>query len=155
LKTVEILSAPHLVEAGIAVPIDYAANQLIIAEGSQDRHLFLIETGRVRVTGRVALDENRHIQPGLCDLGPGEVFGELSLFEQGPRSASVVAVEDSRLLRFDAQPLADYFDQHPHLGYVVLKALFVVLTTRLRTADRRLESLFAWGLKVHGIDRHL
>jgi CRP-like cAMP-binding protein len=150
-----ILRDLHLAEKGIAQRRLYAANQPIITEGMRERRLYLIEHGCVRVTGRVELEDHRHIQPGLCDLGVGDVFGELSLFDGGPRSASVVAVHDSELIEYDAEALATHFDQHPEQGYIVLKELFSVLTSRLRQADRRLESLFAWGLKVHGIDKHL
>ena len=150
-----ILRAPALVEAKVANRRRYATHESIIVEGSEDRVLYLIETGSVRVSGRVELDDSRYIQPGLCDLGPDEVFGELSLFDAAPRSASVLAVEDSELLEFDAVALAAHFDRYPERGFIVLRALFNVLTGRLRQADRRLESLFAWGLKVHGIDQHL
>jgi CRP-like cAMP-binding protein len=155
LEVHEILRSPQLLAEGIAERQTYAANQRLITEGDADRRLFLIESGLVRVTGRVTLEDNRHIQPGLCDLGPGDVFGELTLFDAAPRSASVVAVEDSEVLVFEAAMLADYFDCNPDRGYAVLKSLFSVLTTRLRQADQRLESLFAWGLKMHGIDKHL
>jgi len=151
----DILRDPELIRLGIAAEQDFAANDLIISEGSEDRRLFLIETGRVRVTGRVTLEEGRHIQPGLCDLAPGEVFGELALFDGGARSASVSALEDTRLRVFDAPRLAAWFDQHPERGYEVLKALFIILTDRLRKADTRLANLFAWGLKMHGIAKHL
>lgn len=151
----EILGDPRLVQAGIAVRRECGAGETIIAEGSVGRSLYLIEHGSVRVLERVELEDHRHIQPGLCDLGPGEVFGELSLFEAAPRSATVVAVGGCRLLEFDAVALAEFFDRRPDLGYAVLRELFNVLTGRLRQADRRLGSLFAWGLKAHGIDRHL
>ena len=150
-----ILRDPQLVDSGIARRCEYAIGDAIIVEGSDDRIVYLVEKGTVRVSERIQLEDRRHIQPGLCDLGEGEVFGELSLFEGGPRSASVVAVEPCELLVFDAAALAAYFDRHPELGYVVLKGLFDVLSRRLRQADRRLGSLFAWGLKAHGIDRHL
>ena len=61
---------------------------------------------------------------------------------------SVVAVGPRELRVFDAEALASYFDRHPQEGYVVLKQLFSVLCSRLRQADRRLGSLFAWGLKA-------
>ena len=150
-----VLRDPRLLEDGVAERRRYASNDTIISEGSEGRVLYLIEKGRVRVSGRVELADRRHIQPGLCDLVTDDVFGELNLFQDAPRSASVLAVEDSELLEFRADALATYFDQHPDLGYLVLKTLFDVLTHRLRQADRRLESLFAWGLKVHGIDKHL
>lgn len=150
-----ILSDPQLVEAGIAERRRFEGGESIIVEGQEDRRIYLIEGGSVRVAERVELEDERHIQPGLCDLGAGEVFGELSLFESAPRSASVVAIDDCDLLVFDAEGLAEYFDRHPERGYVVLKWLFSVLSGRLRQADRRFGSLFAWGLRAHGIDNLL
>ncbi len=150
-----ILRDQALVTAGIANSGTYAVNDTIVSEGRDDRRLYLIEKGSVRVSGRVALGDGRHIQPGLCDLGVGEVFGELSLFDIGSRSASVTALEDVELLEFNALALEDYFDQYPEQGYAVLKKLLNILSGRLRQTDRRWEQLFAWGLKEHGIDQHL
>ena len=151
----KILRDQALVTAGIAQRSSHAVNEAIVSEGMVDRRIYLIEKGSVRVSGRVTLADGRHIQPGLCDLGPGQIFGELSLFDSGSRSASVTALEDVEVLEFEALALASYFDQHPEKGYVVLKHLLKVLSTRLRQTDRRWEQLFAWGLKEHGIDQHL
>ena len=151
----DVLRNPGLVELGIAEHCRYDAGEAIIVEGAEDRSVYLIESGSARVSERVELADAKHIQPGLCDLNTGDVFGELSLFDLGPRSASVVALEPCELLVFDAEALSAYFDQHPEQGYLVLKGLFSILNTRLRRADQRLGSLFAWGLKAHGIDRHL
>ena len=151
----DVLRNPALLELGIAERRHYAADQAIILEGADDRSVYLIEKGCVRVSERIRLADAKHIQPGLCDLGGGDVFGELILFDPGPRSASVVALESCDLLVFDAEALSAHFDQHPDQGYVVLKGLFSILNSRLRRADQRLGSLFAWGLKAHGIDQHL
>lgn len=150
-----ILRAQALVTSGIAKNRTYAVNDTIVSEGMDDRCLYVIEKGRARVSGRVALADGRHIQPGLCDLGPGEIFGELSLFDAGSRSASVIALEDVEVLEFDAPALEKHFEQHPGQGYAVLKGLVNILSSRLRQTDRRWEQLFAWGLKEHGIDQHL
>lgn len=150
-----ILRDQALVTAGIAKSNVYGVNDTIVSEGMDDRRLYLIEKGSVRVSGRVALADGRHIQPGLCDLGPGEVFGELSLFDAGSRSASVIALDDVEVLEFDALALEAYLDQHPEQGYLVVKQLLKILSARLRQTDRRWEQLFAWGLKEHGIDQHL
>lgn len=150
-----ILRDPRFIEAGIAEYCDYASGESILEKDSEERGLYVIESGCVRVLERIKLEDKRHIQPGLCDLGEGEVFGELGLFEAGPRMASVVAIEPCRVLEFDAIALADYLDSHPEFGYRVLKELFNILTYRLRQTDQRLGSLFAWGLKAHGIDQHL
>jgi len=150
-----ILNDPRFTEAGIADRRHYDSGVAIIEEGSVDRGLYVIEAGCARVLERIELEDRRHIQPGICDLSAGDVFGELSLYESGPRMASVVAVEPCDVLAFDAVALADYLDSHPEFGYRTLKELFTILTCRLRQTDRRLGSLFAWGLKAHGIDRHL
>lgn len=150
-----ILRDPRFVEAGIADRRHYGPGATVIEEGSEERGVYVIESGCVRVFERIELDDSRHIQPGLCDLFAGDVFGELSLFESGPRLVSVVAVEPCELLEFDAIALGEYLDAHPAFGYPVLKELFTILGSRLRQTDRRLGSLFAWGLKAHGIDRHL
>ncbi|MEZ5491701.1 MAG: cyclic nucleotide-binding domain-containing protein [Gammaproteobacteria bacterium] len=150
-----ILSNPELLRLGVAKRRDYACGETILEEGSIGRSLFLIEQGLLRILPRVELDNRRSIQPGLCDLGSGEVFGEFSLFEPAPRSATVMAVEPSSLLEIDTEALTKLFDSDPGMGYLVLKDLFGILTNRLRQADRRFGQLFAWGLKAHRIDRHL
>jgi CRP-like cAMP-binding protein len=150
-----VLSNPELLDRGIAERRHFDSGEAIIVEGAEDRCVYLLETGVARVSERVRLDGEKHIQPGLCDLQPGDIFGELSLFEGGPRSASVMAVEPCRVLVFDGEKLSDHFDAHPDQGYLVLKGLFAVLNQRLRQADKRLGSLLAWGLKAHGIDEHL
>lgn len=151
----DILRNPVFLEQGIAELKHYGDGEMIVSEGAEDRSIYLIEKGSARVTERVELEDNRHIQPGLCDLSADDIFGELSLFEAAPRSASVIAIEDCEMRVFDALALSDYFEAHTELGYPVVKALFIILSSRLRQADRRLGSLFAWGLKAHGIDQHL
>lgn len=133
----------------------FVANEAIVREGDEDRKMYLIESGKLRVSGRVELEDQRHIQPGLADLGAGDLFGELTLFESHPRTASVIAIEDGELVEVDCEHLSEYLDRHPDKGYVLLKAMFHVLIDRLSKANQRVGHLFAWGLKVHGIDKHL
>jgi CRP-like cAMP-binding protein len=133
----------------------FVENEVIVREGDQERKMYLIESGTLRVSGRVELEDQRHIQPGLCDLGVGDVFGELALFDTQPRSASVVAVSSGELREIDCRCLSEYLEQHPAQGYALLKAMFKVVTDRLSRANERVEHLFAWGLKAHGIDKHL
>jgi CRP-like cAMP-binding protein len=140
---------------GIAAERVYAPQQVIIREGDCDRRVFAVLSGQVRVLERVVLDDHRHIQPGLCDLMPGEIFGELTLFEPAPRSATVIALCESVLLEIDSAALAAALDDDPRLGYRLLKPLFQIQAARLRKADQRFGSLLAWGLKAHAIDRHL
>lgn len=134
---------------------DYPANTTVIREGDTGETLYMIESGAVRVTARVALDNSRHIQPGLSDLQAGDIFGELCLVSQEKRSATVTTLSDCSLVEIDANQLNDYLEKHSDVGYQFLKKLFQRVVKRLHTANQRLEHLFSWGLKAHGIDKEL
>ncbi len=155
LDLLEFFGSERFTDSGIVERVCCAPNQRIIRQGETDRYMYVLESGRVRVSARVGIEGERHIQPGLVDLGAGAVFGELNLFEAGTRSASVVAIDDCCLLRIDATRLVVFLDEHPDLGYQLLRHFFLVLDERLRKADQRVEQLMAWGLKAHGIEQHL
>ncbi|MCB1734535.1 MAG: Crp/Fnr family transcriptional regulator [Gammaproteobacteria bacterium] len=127
----------------------------VFNEGDSQCDVFVVLSGTVRVVGEVALDDDRSLRPGYSDLGPGTVFGEMCLFDLKPRSGSVVAISDCELGVIPGDILRVYLDAHPEVGYPVLKDLLNTLAERLRTANKRVSSLFAWGLKAHGIDEHL
>ena len=133
----------------------FQVNDTIVREREEGRSIFFVEAGRLRVSGRVQLEDSRRIQPGICDLGPGDLFGELCLFGPHIRSASVTAISEAELIEIDGGALSLYLDTRPELGYLFLKELFATLTGRLGRANERIENLFAWGLKAHGIDRYL
>jgi len=155
LDLLKFFRSERFAASGIVQRIECAQGQKVIAQGEDDRFLYVLESGMVRVTARVDIEGDRRIQPGLVDLGPGAVFGELNLFEAGARSASVLAIEDCALLRIDSVDLSRFLEQNTDLGYRLLQHFFQVLNERLRKADQRIEGLFAWGLKAHGIERHL
>jgi CRP/FNR family cyclic AMP-dependent transcriptional regulator len=151
----QIIQEPEFPEGEAWRRREFAAQEVIVREGDEDRTMYLVESGSLRVSGRVALEDDRHIQPGLADLAAGDLFGELALFEKHARTASVVAIEPGSLIEIDCEYLSDYLERHPERGYHLLKRLFMVMIHRLSQANQRVEHLFAWGLKVHGIDRHL
>jgi len=127
----------------------FKAGECILKEGTEGRSLFLIESGHVRVM--VTLKIERRIKPGICDLHTGDLFGELNLFEQNPRSASVAAISDVKLLEINGEHLSHYLNQRPEIGYPILKDLFQLMVTRLNKANRRIEYLLGWGLQTHDI----
>lgn len=151
----EIVQDPAFPEGEAWWRRPFKPSEIIVREGDEDRRMYLVESGTLRVSGRVELEDNRHIQPGLADLGAGDLFGEFSLFEPHPRTASVVAIDDGVLVEIDCEHLTRYLEARPEVGYAFLKTLFHVLSDRLSKANQRVEHLFAWGLKAHGIDKHL
>lgn len=133
----------------------YGAGDTILEAGQTGSALHVIQVGTVRVLGDVELEGERRIRPGFFDLSEGEIFGELSLFDQRPRSASVMAVSDCDIASIDGMRLKEYMDRNPETGYRLLWELSTILGARLRRTNDKLFSVMAWGLKARGIEQHL
>jgi CRP/FNR family cyclic AMP-dependent transcriptional regulator len=113
--------AAHVDEAA------FAAGETIFRAGDPGGAMHVVLSGRVEVS---ILDEDRkHVV--LHTLGPGEIFGELSLFDGGPRSASVRAVEPTRTFQIDREDLERLFARRPGAALDIL----AVLGRRLRATD--------------------
>jgi len=151
----EILENPQFEEGVAWNRRNLKANEEIVKQGELGETLFVIEKGTLRVTGSVELDEKKNMQTGICDLEKGSIFGETCLHESSPRMATVIAVTDGRVIEVDGLRLSIFLDAHPVLGYLFYKYLFEISVTRLNRANQRVESLMAWGLKVHDIDKYL
>lgn len=133
----------------------FIEKEVLVKTGEESISLFFIEAGTVRVSGQVKLEQNKHVQPGFCDLNEGDVFGEISLHVIQKRTATVKALTDGSLVEINGALLNSYFDKHPEQGYRFYQHLFGILIERMKNANQRVENLLAWGLKVHGIEQHL
>ena len=115
----------------------HPANTVIFREGMPGDVLYIIWSGRVAVVKDLEGET-----PTLLAYGePGEILGEISLLESGPPSASVVAVEDSRLLRLSRADLQRLVSEPSPIGIEILGALGKIVSTRLRAADEARTSI--------------
>jgi len=151
----DILIDPQFEEGTAWQRRNFKTNENIVKQGELGGSLFLIEEGMLRVTGHVQLDEKRNMQPGICDLEEGGIFGESCLYQSSPRMATVIAVTDGCVIEVDGFSLSIFLNAHPALGYLFYKNLFESYATRLNKANQRVEHLMAWGLKVHDIEKYL
>ncbi len=126
---------------------NFYANETIIKEGDVGKSLFFVESGQLRVSVHVELEERRNLKTGLGDLGKGDLFGDTCLHKSSIRTASVIAITDGCLLEINGEKLGRYLDEHPTKGYIFYKKLFEILFNRLSNGNRRIEYLLAWGLK--------
>jgi CRP-like cAMP-binding protein len=132
----------------------FQVNEVIIHTGEISKYLYLVEQGKLRVTVQVELERQKNMRPGICDLEAGDIFGETSLHQNHTRTASVTGISDGRLIEIDAEHFIDYLDTHSAQGYLFFKKLFGILVDRMHRGNQRFESLLAWGLKVHDIEKH-
>ncbi|MDD5113049.1 MAG: cyclic nucleotide-binding domain-containing protein [Methylobacter sp.] len=155
-ELINTIIADPLFPEGVAWKLRlFQANEVILQEGDVGKSLYIVQEGKLRVSVSVALEERRKVRPGICDLAVGDIFGEVSLYEAGIRNASVTAVTDGSILEIDGVHLSGYLDTHSSVGYLFYKGLFEILIKRLTFENHRVESLLAWGLKAHDIERHL
>jgi len=130
----------------------FKAGDEIVRQGERSDSVFMVERGSVRVVGRITLDQARTATPNVCELGEGEVFGELALFDDEPRSASVVAHTDCQVVQMDSVALRHYMESHPHEGLPLVWAVTETLVQRLRDTNQRIFALYAWGLKAQQVE---
>ncbi|WCJ60269.1 cyclic nucleotide-binding domain-containing protein [Fontisphaera persica] len=106
--------------------------EVVVREGETGDAMYLILQGELRVRLMVQGRESL-----LATLQTGEFFGEISLFDTGPRSADVVANVDSWLLKISAAAFQELAAQQPELAAPFLLAVGKTMTARLRTSNKR------------------
>jgi len=104
----------------------------IVRQGEPGDAMFMILQGEARV--RIMIGGKESI---LATLSIGDFFGEASLFDHGPRSADVVANEDSVLIRMGAADLEKMVQDAPDLAAPFLFAIGKTLTARIRADNKR------------------
>jgi CRP/FNR family cyclic AMP-dependent transcriptional regulator len=119
----------------------HATGTKIFQYGDPGDKLFIILDGKVRISREVAgMGEE-----ALAVLGPGEVFGEMSLLDESPRSADARVHERCRLLVITKEAFDDLLFLHKDLAYEVLWNCVRILSSRLRETNEKLTFLTTSG----------
>jgi CRP/FNR family cyclic AMP-dependent transcriptional regulator len=111
---------------------DFADGDLVVAEGDSGTDMFIIQYGSVAVTKKVG-DQHVH----LATLERGDFFGEMSLLESLPRSATVRAVGQTRLVAVRAGELLMKIRRDPTFAFEMLQHM----SRRIRELDERMVTL--------------
>lgn len=128
------LSTSALTElAALMKEVSFKRNTTVITQGDRTRSLFIITEGRMKV---FATDEDGS-QTIFTFLENGSFFGELSLLDDAPRSATVLAVQDSKALSLSRQNFSIFLSKNPE----ICPSLFKALTTRIREMDETICTL--------------
>jgi CRP/FNR family transcriptional regulator, cyclic AMP receptor protein len=113
-------------QAGVTI-VELARAERLFDEGASGNQLYVVLEGKIKLT-RAAADGRENL---LSVVGPGEMFGELSLFDPRPRTASAIAVTDSRLGALAHDDLRQWLTGRPDVALHLLQAL----AQRLRRAN--------------------
>lgn len=110
--------------AGLMTEIEFAPQRYIVRQGQVGTGFYLIASGRAQVTrGNAA----------IAELRPGDFFGELSVLDQSPRMAHVIAVEPTTCLALASWDLARLLEKNPKVTLAMLR----VVAARLRAATEQ------------------
>lgn len=118
---------PSEIQAIVAVAqeSDFQTGQIIVTQGTPGQAFYLILSGRVEI-----IRDNQ----SLGAFGPGDFFGEMSLLDQAPRSATIRALEPTVCLMLSSWDFKALLEQHPTIAVKLLE----ILSRRLRVADERM-----------------
>ena len=108
-------------------------SSVVFEEGEPGDRVFLILAGKVKISRR-STDGRENL---LAVLGPGDIFGELSLFDPGPRTATATAVTDVELASLEHSALKPWLTERPEAAELLLR----VLARRLRRTNNNLADL--------------
>lgn len=122
-----------------ALLTDYAAGAIIVQEGAPGSEMFIIDEGEVEIV-RIFGEQERV----LTTLGPGDFFGEMSVLENRPRSATARAKVACRLLPIDASTFDALLREHPEVGVRMMRKL----SARLRGYEEQEERAARVGMAM-------
>ena len=111
--------------AGVAQEGVFQPAQVIVTQGAPGQAFYMITAGRVEIS-RDGIS--------LGTFGPGDFFGEMSLLDSAPRSATIRAIEQVSCLMLSSWDFKALLERHPAIAIKLLE----VLSCRLRSADERI-----------------
>ena len=111
----------------------FAAGDLIVEEGQTGNGLYVIMSGNVEAVKGYGTENARVVNK----LAVGEVFGEMALLGEWPRTATVRAVDDVKCLGIDRWVFLSQLERDPQVGIKMLQ----ILAQRLKESDSRLMEL--------------
>jgi CRP-like cAMP-binding protein len=125
--------------AAALTPREVKVGVHIFHEGDPGTSMFIIADGKVRISKMVpGIGEE-----ALAILEPGQYFGEMSLIEDGPRSADAIAHTSGRLYELSRDRLDQVMFTDKELGTVLLWTFVRTLSARLRETNDKIRAFFA------------
>ena len=113
----------------------YRAGDVIFKANAVGNEMYFIETGRVKI---FKVFEGHEIT--FAEFGPGDGFGEMSLIDDFPRSASAAAVTPCKLLSLSRAAFREMLNKEHEIGAKSLLALAEIFSKRMRKTDKLLET---------------
>lgn len=116
----------------------YMPGALICQKDSPGDSLFMVKSGKVQISLPGDLTDII-----LAELGPGKFFGEMSLLDKSPRSANVIALEQTEIYVLTRKHIAYLVEKESKIAAKMMLALSRVLSARIRILNERIEDILS------------
>lgn len=114
-------------------------NDVIFEEDSEGHSMLVIVSGEVRIT-QISDDSS---EEALIVLKKGDVFGEMALIEDMPRSATAIAHKNCVIFEITRDKFLNFINENPSIGIKILWKLTRTLSSRLRETDNKLKTFIS------------
>jgi CRP/FNR family cyclic AMP-dependent transcriptional regulator len=119
--------------------VNFDPSQVIFARGDAGREIYLVVSGRVRLS--VLTAEGRELS--FAHAEAGAIFGEIAMLDGGPRSADATAVGKVSALSLSKPALKRLMETQPHVADAAVR----FLCSRIREADQQLEAIALYPIE--------
>jgi CRP-like cAMP-binding protein len=131
------LSNTELIKLGnLTQKVSFHAGDVLFKRGDAGDALYLIREGEVEVLA--PSPEAEEVEDVVAVLKPGDLFGEMALVEGEPRSATVRARSDAKLIRIKKEYFEEMMNKEHTIALKIYRRLTIILSHRLRETTERL-----------------
>jgi CRP-like cAMP-binding protein len=121
----------------------FAADEIIFVEHTEGDEMYVIIEGEVSIQLELANEDD--MMP-LITLKGGDIFGELSVVDECPRSATARSASDTKLLVLSKKDFDNLMESDHELGYKVMKKIATLVSRRVRHANQKILDNVSWGM---------
>lgn len=124
--------------------IEIGRGEKLFKEGDEGNELYIVKSGRAVISIRLADGKEREI----AEFKSGDFFGEMSIFESAPRSATCCIKEKSCLLTMQEGGFFQLIKHFPDIAIKIMYRMLNITTQRLRNTGEFLTDMVLWGEKA-------
>jgi len=126
----------------------FKKGQVLFREGDAGEEMFVVREGTTIISKLVS----GRVEQVLARATGGDFFGEMTLFDRSPRSATIQAETDVTLLVLDRDNLNLLIEVNPRAAAAFFHSLVYVFIERLRASGELVAEITRWGLEATGLD---
>ena len=121
--------------------VNIGKNETLFEQGDEGNALYIVKEGKVISTIKLP-DGN---EQKVAEFESGDFFGDMSVIEQAPRSATCKAIEDSTLYEINEKEFFELMDINPGIAIKIMHRMLNTITSRLRNANEFVVDMVQWG----------